>query len=47
MKFPIVLKNSKSLLAKYLTKEIFEQLKDKSTQNGFTLNDVIKSGIKT
>ncbi|HIE46097.1 MAG TPA: arginine kinase [Flavobacteriaceae bacterium] len=46
MKFPIVLKNSKSLLAKYLTKEIFEQLKDKSTQNGFTLNNVIKSGIK-
>jgi creatine kinase/arginine kinase len=46
MKFPTDLKNSKSLLAKYLTKEVFEQLKDKKTSNGFTLNDVIKSGIK-
>jgi len=46
MKFPTQLKNSKSLLAKHLTKEVFEQIKDKKTSNAYTLNDVIKSGIK-
>jgi len=46
MKYPTILKNAKSLLAKHLTKEVFEQLKDKKTSNGFTLHDVIKSGVK-
>ena len=46
MKFSEVLKNSNSLLAKHLTKEIFEQLKDKKTKSGVTLNDIIKSGVK-
>jgi len=46
MKFPTQLKDSNSLLAKHLTKEVFEQLKDKKTSNAYTLNDVIKSGVK-
>ena len=46
MKFPKPLENSNSLLAKYLTKAVFEQLKDKKTTNNFTLKDVIKSGVK-
>ena len=46
MKFPTQLKTSNSLLAKHLTKEVFEQLKDKKTSNAYTLNDVIKSGVK-
>ena len=35
-----------SLLCKYLSKDIFEELKDKKTKNGFGLTDVIKSGVK-
>lgn len=34
----------KSLLKKYLTKSIFDQLKDKKTKLGATLLDVIQSG---
>ena len=34
----------KSLLRKYLTKEVFDQLKDKKTSLGATLLDVIQSG---
>ena len=34
----------KSLLKKYLTKEIFDQLKGKKTSLGATLLDVIQSG---
>ncbi|XP_076296058.1 arginine kinase-like isoform X2 [Lasioglossum baleicum] len=37
---------SKSLLKKYLTKEIFDQLKTKKTQLGATLLDVIQSGVE-
>lgn len=44
--YPKELEGSKSLLAKYLTKEVFEQLKDKSTSNGFTLKDAINSGVQ-
>ena len=40
------LANSNSLLAKYLTKEVFEELKDKTTSNGFTLAQVINSGLE-
>jgi len=34
----------KSLLKKYLTKDVFDQLKDKKTALGATLLDVIQSG---
>lgn len=34
----------KSLLKKYLTKDVFEQLKAKKTKLGATLLDVIQSG---
>ena len=44
--YPEALKDSKSLLAKYLTKEVFEELKDKKTKNGFTLAQAINSGVK-
>merc|ERR1711976_122253 len=36
----------KSLLKKYLTKEVFEQLKDKKTNLGATLLDVVQSGVE-
>merc|ERR1712212_725027 len=38
--------NCKSLLKKYLTKEVFDQLKDKKTSLGATLLDVIQSGVE-
>ncbi|ORC88158.1 arginine kinase, partial [Trypanosoma theileri] len=34
-----------SLLKKYLTKEVFDELKDKKTSMGATLMDVIQSGV--
>ncbi|XP_044731483.1 arginine kinase-like [Chrysoperla carnea] len=37
--------NSKSLLKKYLTPEIFHKLKDQKTQMGSTLMDCIQSGL--
>lgn len=36
--------DSKSLLKKFLTKEIFDNLKNKKTSFGSTLLDVIQSG---
>ena len=36
---------SKSLLKKYLTPEVFDRLKEKMTENGSTLLDVIQSGV--
>ena len=44
--YPKSLKDSSSLLAKYLTPEMFEELKTKKTKNGFTLSDAINSGVK-
>jgi len=44
--YPIFPSDCKSLLSKYLTKEIFEELKDKTTPWGFTLNEAIASGVK-
>ncbi|XP_031842488.1 arginine kinase 1 isoform X2 [Nomia melanderi] len=38
--------DSKSLLKKYLTKEIFDNLKTKKTSLGATLLDVIQSGVE-
>ncbi|XP_064601409.1 arginine kinase [Liolophura sinensis] len=39
-------KDSKSLLKKHLTKEVYEKLKDKKTKFGGTLADCIRSGAK-
>lgn len=38
--------DSKSLLKKYLTKEVFDQLKTRKTSFGSTLLDVIQSGLE-
>lgn len=38
--------DSKSLLKKYLTKEVFDALKTKKTSFGSTLLDVIQSGVE-
>ena len=46
IEYPESLKDSKSLLAKYLTKEIFQELKDKKTSNGFTFSQAINSGVE-
>merc|ERR1712025_1103623 len=39
-------KTCKSLLKKYLTREVFDKLKDKKTKLGATLLDVIQSGVE-
>lgn len=36
----------KSMLKKHLTPEIFDQLKDKKTSRGVTINDCIRSGVE-
>ena len=46
MNYPNLPKNCKSLLCKYLTKDVYETLKDKKTSNNFTLDNAIKSGVK-
>jgi len=46
MGYPEFTKEHKSLMAKYLTKEIYEELKDLKTANGFTIDDVIHSGVR-
>jgi len=46
MKYPKFPTHCKSLLCKYLTPEVFEQLKEKRTSNGVTLETVIRSGIE-
>jgi creatine kinase/arginine kinase len=43
--FPTFTKGCESLLCKYLSKEVFESLKDKKTASGFTLKDAIHSGV--
>ncbi len=45
MNYPTFPENCKSLLCKYLTPEIVWQLKDKQTSYGFTLKEVINSGV--
>lgn len=42
----LVASDSKSLLKKYLSKEVFDQLKTKKTAFGSTLLDVIQSGLE-
>jgi len=46
MNYPNFPKECKSLLCKYLTPEVFEALKDKTTTYGFTLEQAINSGVK-
>lgn len=46
MTFPNFEDSCKSLLKKYLTKELFAELKDKKTASGFTLEQAINSGVK-
>ncbi len=46
MNYPNFPKDCRSLLCKYLTKEVFELLKDKKTANSFTLEQAIKSGVE-
>jgi arginine kinase len=45
-KYPSFPSDCKSLLSKYLTKEVYEKLKDKKTSSGFTLADAIASGLE-
>ena len=46
MEYPNFTKEHKSLMSKYLTKEVFEELKDVKTKNRFGLKDAINSGVK-
>jgi creatine kinase/arginine kinase len=45
MNYPNLPEDCTSLLCKYLTPEVFEELKDKTTSNGFTLKQAINSGV--
>jgi creatine kinase/arginine kinase len=45
-KFPNLPSECTSLLCKYLSKDVFELLKERKTTNGFTLNDAINSGVE-
>ena len=44
--FPSFPKDCKSLLSKYLTQDMYHQLKNKKTAYGFTLEKAINSGIQ-
>jgi len=46
MNYPNLTQEHKSLMAKFLNKELFEELKDLQTANGFRLVDAINSGVK-
>jgi len=46
MTYPNFPENCTSMLCKHLTPELFETLKDKKTGNGFTLKEVINSGLE-
>ncbi|MFK5927009.1 MAG: phosphagen kinase [Desulfuromusa sp.] len=45
LSFPIFKQNCSSLLCRHLSKQIFEQLKDIVTSNGFTFSQAINSGV--
>jgi creatine kinase/arginine kinase len=45
MNYPNFPDDCRSLLSKYLTPEVFESLKELKTQNGFTLEQAIHSGV--
>ena len=46
MSYPNLPPYCKSMLCKYLTPETYEALRDKKTANGFTLEQVINSGVQ-
>ena len=46
MQYPNFPKECQSLLCKYLSPEVFEELKDKKTAFSFTLEQAINSGVK-
>ena len=46
MNYPTFPKDCTSLLSKYLTREVFEHLENKTTANGFTLEQAIRSGVE-
>jgi creatine kinase/arginine kinase len=46
MEYPNLTQEHTSLMAKFLTKEMFEELKELQTSNGFRLTDAINSGVK-
>ncbi len=46
MNYPNLPKECTSLLCKYLTPKLFEELKDKKTKNNFTLEQAINSGVE-
>lgn len=46
MEYPKFTTEHKSLMVKYFTKELFEELKSKKTANGFTILDVVNSGVE-
>ncbi len=46
MPFPTFPTDCTSLLCKHLTPEIYTDLQDKQTANGFTLDDAIRSGVE-
>ncbi len=43
--YPTFPKDCSSLLCKYLSKELYEALKDKKTEHGYTLQQAINSGV--
>lgn len=46
MNYPQFTNEHKSLMRKYLTKDVFEKLSDVKTKNDFTIQNVINSGVK-
>ncbi|MEA1915089.1 MAG: arginine kinase, partial [Campylobacterota bacterium] len=46
MNYPNFTNEHQSLMAKYLTKELFEELKDLRTSNDFSLQELIHSGVR-
>lgn len=46
MNYPNLPKDCTSMLCKHLTPEVFEILKDKKSAHGFTLEQIINSGLK-
>jgi len=46
MEFPKFSENNTSLVATYLTKAVFNSLKNKQTSSGYTLQQVIASGVE-
>ncbi|GLE08900.1 hypothetical protein PINS_up020368 [Pythium insidiosum] len=43
--YPVFTKKHRSLMAKHLTKELYDKLKDKHSSKGYTLDQAIQTGI--